>query len=54
MSPLPRRIRHFHGYLFSRPMAANALTEMIYTASPGAFTRHYERTIQAVATIEKN
>jgi EAL domain-containing protein (putative c-di-GMP-specific phosphodiesterase class I) len=40
----------FQGYLFSRPMAANALTEMIHAASPGAYTRRYARTIQAVPT----
>jgi diguanylate cyclase (GGDEF)-like protein/PAS domain S-box-containing protein len=38
----------FQGYLFSRPMAANALTEMIHTASPSAFTGRYARTIHAV------
>jgi EAL domain-containing protein (putative c-di-GMP-specific phosphodiesterase class I) len=38
----------FQGYLFSRPMAASALTEMIHTASPGAYTHSYARTIQAV------
>ena len=42
----------FQGYLFSRPMAANALTEMIHTASPGAYTHRYARTIQAVATAD--
>ena len=40
----------FQGYLFSRPMAANALTEMIHTASPGAYTHRYARTIHAVST----
>src|SRR5438132_9172195 len=39
----------FQGYLFSRPMAANALTEMIHTASPGAYTHRYARTIHASA-----
>ena len=39
----------FQGYLFSRPMAAGALTEMIHTASPGAYTHRYARTIQAPA-----
>jgi diguanylate cyclase (GGDEF)-like protein len=38
----------FQGYLFSRPMAANALTEMIHTASPSAYTHSYARTIHAV------
>jgi diguanylate cyclase (GGDEF)-like protein/PAS domain S-box-containing protein len=38
----------FQGYLFSRPMAASALTEMIHTASPGAYTHRYARTIHAV------
>ncbi len=42
----------FQGYLFSRPMAANALTEMIHNASPGAYTHRYARTIQAVSSIE--
>ncbi|MGZ7078257.1 MAG: EAL domain-containing protein, partial [Thermoanaerobaculia bacterium] len=40
----------FQGYLFSRPMAANALTEMTRNTSPGAYTHRYARTIQAVAT----
>ncbi|MDQ6800446.1 MAG: EAL domain-containing protein [Acidobacteriota bacterium] len=39
----------FQGYLFSRPMAANQLTEMIHTASPGAYTHRYARTIQTVS-----
>ncbi|HVS30062.1 MAG TPA: EAL domain-containing protein [Thermoanaerobaculia bacterium] len=38
----------FQGYLFSRPMPASALTEMIHTASPSAYTHRYARTIQAV------
>ncbi|HEU4522068.1 MAG TPA: EAL domain-containing protein [Thermoanaerobaculia bacterium] len=38
----------FQGYLFSRPMAASALTEMIHTATPSAYTHRYARTIQAV------
>ncbi|MGZ5477938.1 MAG: EAL domain-containing protein, partial [Thermoanaerobaculia bacterium] len=42
----------FQGYLFSRPMAASALTEMIHTASPGAYTHSYARTIQAVSPVE--
>ncbi|HET7705644.1 MAG TPA: EAL domain-containing protein [Thermoanaerobaculia bacterium] len=42
----------FQGYLFSRPMAANALTEMINTASPGAYTHRYARTIQAVPSTD--
>jgi diguanylate cyclase (GGDEF)-like protein/PAS domain S-box-containing protein len=42
----------FQGYLFSRPMAANALTEMIHNASPGAYTHRYARTIQAVPSTE--
>lgn len=42
----------YQGYLFSRPMAASALTEMIQTASPGAYTHRYARTIQAVPPIE--
>jgi diguanylate cyclase (GGDEF)-like protein/PAS domain S-box-containing protein len=37
----------FQGYLFSRPMAASALTDMIHTASPGAYTHRYARTISA-------
>lgn len=36
----------FQGYLFSRPMAANALTNLIQTASPGAYTHRYARVIQ--------
>jgi diguanylate cyclase (GGDEF)-like protein/PAS domain S-box-containing protein len=42
----------FQGYLFSRPMAASALTEMIHTASPGAYTHRYARTIHATAPGE--
>ena len=42
----------FQGYLFSRPMAASALTEMIQNASPGAYTHHYARTIQVVPSSE--
>ncbi len=42
----------FQGYLFSRPMAAGALTEMMNNASPGAYTHRYARTIQAVSSIE--
>jgi len=37
------------GFLFSRPMAANALSQMIHTASPGAYTHRYARTIHAVS-----
>jgi len=39
----------FQGYLFSRPMAAAALTEMTRSASPGAYTNRYARVLQAVA-----
>ena len=42
----------FQGYLFSRPVAANALTEMIHTASPGAYTHRYARTIHAVSASD--
>ena len=42
----------FQGYLFSRPMAPSALTEMIHTASPGAYTHRYARTIHAAAPAE--
>jgi diguanylate cyclase (GGDEF)-like protein/PAS domain S-box-containing protein len=42
----------FQGYLFSRPMAANALTEMIHTTSPGAYTHRYARTIQSSPSFE--
>jgi len=38
----------FQGYLFSRPMAAAALTEMTRNASPGAYTHRYARVLQAV------
>ena len=41
----------FQGYLFSRPMAANALTDIIHTASPGAFTHRYARSIQPVGAV---
>ena len=37
----------FQGFLFSRPMAAPQLSEMIHTASPGAYTHRYARTIYA-------
>jgi EAL domain-containing protein (putative c-di-GMP-specific phosphodiesterase class I) len=40
----------FQGYLFSRPMAASALTDMIHNQSPGAYTHRYARTIHAVPT----
>ena len=33
------------GYLFSRPMAADTLTEMIQSSSPGAYTHSYARAI---------
>jgi EAL domain-containing protein (putative c-di-GMP-specific phosphodiesterase class I) len=42
----------FQGYLFSRPMAANALTEMIHTASPGAYTHRYARTIHTPSAAD--
>jgi diguanylate cyclase (GGDEF)-like protein/PAS domain S-box-containing protein len=42
----------FQGYLFSRPMAPSALTEMIHNASPSAFTHKYARTIHAVSSSE--
>ncbi len=42
----------FQGYLFSRPMAANALTDMIHNASPGAYTHRYARTIQVASAVE--
>ena len=45
-----RGCHEFQGYLFSRPMAAPALTEMMHTASPSAFTHRYARTIQAAPT----
>lgn len=41
----------YQGYLFSRPMAASALSDMIHTASPGAFTHRYARTIQSGVPI---
>jgi len=40
------------GYLFCRPMAADALTEMIQTSAPGAYTRSYARAIQPVPLAE--
>lgn len=40
------------GYLFCRPMAADTLSDMIHSASPGAYTRCYARTIQAVPSAE--
>ena len=42
----------FQGYLFSRPMAPSALTSMIHTASPGAFTHRYARTIRPPTVSE--
>jgi EAL domain-containing protein (putative c-di-GMP-specific phosphodiesterase class I) len=39
----------FQGYLFSRPMTATALTEMIHNATPSAYTHRYARTIAAPA-----
>ncbi len=44
----------FQGYLFSRPMAASALSEMIHNTSPGAYTHRYARTIQAVASATEH
>ena len=38
------------GYLFSRPMAAESLTDMIHNASPGAYTRRYARNIPTIPT----
>ena len=42
----------FQGYLFSRPMAASALTEMTRNQAPGAYTHRYARTIQAVPPMD--
>jgi diguanylate cyclase (GGDEF)-like protein/PAS domain S-box-containing protein len=42
----------FQGHLFSRPMAANALTEMIHNSAPGAYTHRYARTISAAPLSE--
>ncbi len=42
----------FQGYLFSRPMAANALTELIHNATPGAYTHSYARMIQPTPPTE--
>jgi EAL domain-containing protein (putative c-di-GMP-specific phosphodiesterase class I) len=42
----------FQGYLFSRPMAANSLTEMIQNATPGQYTHRYARAIQVVPSSE--
>jgi EAL domain-containing protein (putative c-di-GMP-specific phosphodiesterase class I) len=42
----------FQGYLFSRPLPADALTEMIDSASAGAYTRNYARTIQKAPPTE--
>jgi diguanylate cyclase (GGDEF)-like protein/PAS domain S-box-containing protein len=42
----------FQGYLFSRPMAPNALSEMIQNATPGAYTRNYARAVAGVPAAE--
>jgi diguanylate cyclase (GGDEF)-like protein/PAS domain S-box-containing protein len=42
----------FQGYLFSRPLAASALTDMIRNAAPGAYTHRYARTIHAVPSTD--
>lgn len=42
----------FQGYLFSRPLPVDALSEMIQSASAGAYTRRFARSIQAVPPLE--
>jgi len=42
----------FQGYLFSRPVPAEALTEMINNSSVGAYTRSYAVAIQKAPTID--
>ena len=43
---MERGCHEFQGYLFSRPMAADALTEMLHTGTPGAYTHRYARSLQ--------
>jgi len=40
----------FQGYLLSRPLPVDAFTEMIHTASAGAYTRRYARGMPALPT----
>src|SRR6266545_2468111 len=40
----------FQGYLLSRPLPVDAFTEMIHTASAGAYTRRYALGMQALPT----
>ena len=42
----------FQGFLLSRPLPADALTDMIHNAAAGTYTRRYARTIQKVPMIE--
>ena len=42
----------YQGYLFSRPMAAPALSRMMQDSSPGAYTRRYARTVQSIHSID--
>ena len=42
----------FQGYLLSRPLPAEALTDMIRGASAGTYTRRYARAIQKVPSTE--
>jgi diguanylate cyclase (GGDEF)-like protein len=42
----------FQGYLLSRPMPAEALTDMVHGASAGAYTRRYARAFQKVPSTD--
>jgi len=49
---MERGCYEFQGYLFSRPMAASALTDMLHTGTPGAYTHRYARTLQSPASLD--
>ena len=36
----------FQGFLLSRPLPADAVTEMIHNAAAGTYTRRYARAVQ--------
>ena len=42
------------GYLFCRPLPADTLTQMMESASPGAYTRRYARKVMAAAPPLQN
>jgi diguanylate cyclase (GGDEF)-like protein/PAS domain S-box-containing protein len=49
---MERGCYEFQGYLFSRPMAASALTDMLHTGTPGAYTHRYARTLASPASLD--